>query len=318
MPLVEPSGYRSPAWLRNGHAQTIFPALFRRLPLVTRRRERLELSDGDFLDLDWNTDRRADRVAILTHGLEGTSANAYVQGMAAALVRAGWDVLAWNLRGCSGEPNRLLRSYHSGVSDDLKCVVEHALATGRYRRAALVGFSIGGNLTLKYLGESPPDSRVDRAVVFSVPCDLGASSRKLESRSNRLYMQRFLETLAKKIREKIQRFPGQLRDQGLRDMRTFAEFDEAYTAPLHGFANAQDYWQRASSQPVLPNIQTRTLLVSALDDPFLSAECFPHEAAHANPHFFLETPERGGHLGFVSFRRPNEYWSETRAVEFLE
>lgn len=317
MPLVTPSSYRPPRWLGNGHVQTIFPALFRRLPIVTTERERLELPDGDFLDLAWNTAPGTDRVAILTHGLEGTATNPYMQGMAAALGQAGWDVLAWNLRGCSGEANRLLRSYHSGVSDDLHRVVERALATPRYRRVALIGFSIGGNITLKYLGESKPDPRVDRAVTFSVPCDLESSSRKLESRENRIYMKRFLDTLAAKIRAKIERHPGQLRDHGLLTMRTFEEFDEAYTAPLHGFANAADYWQRASSKPVLPNIQTRTLLVNALDDPFLPAECFPIEEARANPHLYLESPARGGHLGFVSFNRLGEYWSEARAVEFL-
>lgn len=317
MPLISHSSYRPPRWLRNGHAQTIFPALFRRVPLVTKSRERLELSDGDFLDLDWNIDNQSDRVAILTHGLEGTSTNPYVQGMAAALRRNGWDVLAWNLRGCSGETNRLLRSYHSGVTEDLHRVVEHALETKRYPRVALIGFSIGGNITLKYLGEAAPDPRVDRAVVFSVPCDLGSSSRKLESRANRIYMKRFLDTLATKIREKIERYPDQLTDQGLRKMRTFGEFDEAYTAPLHGFRDAADYWKHASSKPVLTEIRIPTLLVSALDDPFLPSECFPIEAARANSNFHLETPERGGHLGFVTFNPLNEYWTETRAIEFL-
>lgn len=317
MPLISNSSYRPPVWLRNAHAQTIFPALFRRTPRVTTNRERLELSDGDFLDLDWNTDNQSDRVAILTHGLEGTSSNPYMQGMAAALRRAGWDVLAWSFRGCSGETNRLLRSYHSGVTEDLERVIDHSLKTVRYRRVALIGFSIGGNITLKYLGETTPDPRIDRAVAFSVPCDLGSSSRKLESRSNRIYMKRFLDTLATKIREKIERYPDQLTDQGLRKMRTFEEFDEAYTAPLHGFRDAADYWKRASSKPVLRDIRISTLLINALDDPFLPSECFPIESARANPNFHLEMPERGGHLGFVAFNSLNEYWTETRAIEFL-
>ncbi len=168
MPLVARSSYLPPFWLRGGHAQTIFPAVFRRMPWITRTRERLELADGDFLDLDWAAVAPVDRVAIVSHGLEGESRDTYVQGMAAALVRAGWNVVAWNCRGCSGEANRLLRSYHSGATEDLAAVVERVLRESRYRRVALVGFSLGGNITLKYLGDlgEAIDSRLDRAVGF--------------------------------------------------------------------------------------------------------------------------------------------------------
>lgn len=316
MPLIEPSTYAPPRWLRGGHAQTIYPALFRRAPWITRERERIETSDGDFLDLDWARSGRSDRVAVLSHGLEGDSRNAYVQGMAGALVRAGWDVVAWNCRGCSGEPNRLLRSYHSGATEDLAAVVDHALAGSRYARLALVGFSLGGNITLKYLGDlgSGVDSRVDRAVVFSVPCDLAASSRALESGANRIYMDRFLVNLRAKIREKMRRFPGEVSDAGLDAMRTFREFDGAYTAPLHGYRDAEDYWARASSRPVLGRITIPTLLVNARNDPFLPAECFPEVEARESAHFHLEAPRDGGHIGFTA---RGEYWSERRAVKFL-
>ncbi|MDD5200773.1 MAG: alpha/beta fold hydrolase [Terrimicrobiaceae bacterium] len=320
MPLIEHSSYVAPLWLRSGHAQTIFAGVFRRVPWITRERERIATPDGDFLDLDWNRTHRAARVAIVSHGLEGESRNACVQGMAAALHRAGWDVLAWNFRGCGGEPNRLLRSYHSGATEDLQAVIGHALAGGQYARAALVGFSLGGNLTLKYLGDlgATVDFRVDRAVTFSAPCDLAASSVRLESQANRIYMGRFLRGLRAKIREKMRRFPGELTDAGLDAMRTFREFDGAYTAPLHGFRSAEDYWARASSRPVLDRIAIPTLLVNARNDPFLPAACFPEEAARASAHFHLEAPRGGGHIGFVSFNARNEYWSETRAVAFLE
>lgn len=319
MPVVSSSTYRPPFGMGNGHLLSIFPALFRRVPVVTRQRERLTTTDGDFLDLDWDTTGGFRRLAILSHGLEGDSGNPYVQGMATVLRRAGWDTLAWNLRGCSGEPNRLLRSYHSGATEDLDAVVTQALTTGWYEKLALVGFSLGGNMLLKYLGDlgQTVDPRVRAAVAFSVPCDLASSSRQLEKWSNRIYMNRFLGNLRKKIRGKMAAFPGELSDAGLDAMRTFREFDGAYTAPLHGFSSADDYWARASCRPVLGRIAIPALLVNAWDDPFLAPECFPFTEAEANPFFHLEAPRSGGHVGFVSFNRRDEYWSESRAVAFL-
>ncbi len=314
MPRLD-STYRAPLGFGNGHVQTIFPALFRQVPLITRQRERLTTKDGDFLDLDWHTEANRTRLAILSHGLEGDATNTYIQGMARALVRAGWDVLAWNFRGCSGEPNHLLRSYHSGAAEDLAEVI--AQVPARYARVALVGFSLGGNMTLKSLGEPGLDPRVAGAVAFSVPCDLASSASQLESFFNRIYMRRFLRSLRGKVREKMVRFPGRLDDAGLNAMRTFREFDGAYTAPMNGFASAEDYWTRASSKPALARITVPTLLVNALDDPFLPPACFPVEEARASRSFFLETPACGGHVGFVSFNSQKEYWSEQRAVEFL-
>lgn len=319
MPLFSSSSYVPPRGMANGHLQTIFPALFRRAPLVTRERERIETSDGDFLDLDWNQEASSSRLAILSHGLEGGSRNAYVQGMAATLWREGWNILAWNFRGCSGEANRLLSSYHSGATTDLDTVIRHAITTASPRQIALIGFSMGGNLTLKYLGDRGEalDPRLVGAVTYSVPCDLASSSRRLEGLVQRLYMNRFLVSLRIKIREKIRRFPGQLDDAGLDAMRTFREFDEAYTAPLHGFASAEDYWQRASCGSVLSRITIPTLLVNASNDPFLAPPCYPMATARESSALTLEVPPSGGHLGFVTCHQNNEYWSETRAVEFL-
>jgi len=318
MPIVEGATYRPPLGLSEGHLQTIFPALFRRVALVTQERERIETPDGDFLDLDWSRESEGEKLVVISHGLEGDSRNACVQGMAAAFKRAGWDVLAWNLRGCSGETNRLLRSYHSGATDDLATVLEHV--PPQYTQIALVGFSLGGNITLKYLGDAGTavSPRISAAVTFSVPCDLASSALELETAANRIYMAHFFRSMRQKVRVKMGMFPGAASDEGLDAMRTFREFDGAYTAPMNGFASAEDYWTRASSRPVLHRIAVPTLLVSAANDPFLHEQCLPKEEARASDAFYFENPPSGGHVGFVSFNTKKEYWSESRAVAFVE
>lgn len=314
MPLIS-SAYRAPLGLRGGHFSTIYPTLFRRIGTPAIKRERLELPDGDFLDLDWSP-RRNNRLAIIGHGLEGESSAKYIRGMSLALQKRGWDTLAWNCRGCSGESNRLLRSYHSGVSDDLGSVVDHAL-TKEYRSLALIGFSLGGNIVLKYLGEQgslvPPE--VKAAVAFSVPCDLTSSSLRLGDHDNRIYMSRFMDGLKDKVIQKNEVFPGKLDLAGIKKVKTFAEFDDRFTAPLNGFTDARDYWTRASSKPHLSAITIPALMVQALNDPFLPEPCFPREIAEKSRYLSLETPPHGGHVGFVS--RGQEYWSETRSAEFL-
>ena len=315
---VEMPPYTPARRWRGGHRQTIWPSLFRTVEGVTYERERLELADGDFLDLDWmRTGKTHAPVAIIAHGLEGSSERAYVRGLVRAIHRRGWDVLAWNLRGCSGEPNRLLRTYHSGVSDDLDAIVQHVL--GREdRQLAVLGFSLGGNVTLKWLGEQGEaiDPRMVAGVGISVPVDLAGSARVMEGLSRRLYMVRFLRSLTEKVREKAERFPGDIELAGLERMRTFAEFDGRFTAPIHGFADADDYWRRASSLPLLSDIRVPTLLINALDDPFLSASCYPHDVASSSPYLKLLTPRWGGHVGFMA--AGEEYWSETVAAQFIE
>ncbi len=318
MPLILQSSYRSPAWLLGGHAQTIFPALFRRVERVTTRAERLELRDGDFLDLEW-ADQGSSRLAILSHGLEANLQTSYIQGMAAALVRRGWDVLAWNFRGCGREPNRLLKMYHSGATEDLQSIIAHATSNHAAASIALVGFSLGGNLTLKYLGENQHqlNPRLKRAVAFSVPCDLACSSKQLALRSNKIYMERFLREMRAKIRIKARMFPRQLDLTGLDQIRTFEEFDDRYTAPIHGFRDAADYWQQNSCRPFIPRITLPTLLVNAENDPFLGDECYPRDEANGSSTFYLETPRAGGHVGFTPQYGTYEYTSESRAAKFL-
>ena len=320
MPLVTEARYQPPFYLFNGHLQTIVPSLWRTVHDVAYQRERLELPDGDFLDLDWSrlpAHRPTDGLAIVSHGLEGDASRPYVRGMVRALNRAGFDALAWNYRSCGGEMNRLLRSYHLGDTEDLDRVLRHALATGRYRRAYLLGFSAGGNVTLKYLGEDAArvPTEVQRAAVFSVPTDLKASSVYIGRPQNQVYMRRFLKSLRLKVRAKAELLPGQIDLDGLEDLRDFQQFDSRYTAPMHGFGSADAYYQYASSGRYLSGIRVPTLLVNAQNDPFLPASCYPRELAASSPFVFLETPPDGGHVGFAE--SGGEYYSERRAVAFL-
>ncbi len=296
---------------------TVYPTLSRRVDGVTYVRQRLELRDGDFVDLDCSG-VGADRVVVISHGLEGHSRRAYVLGMVRAFNRAGWDAVAWNFRGSSGEQNRLLAFTHSGASHELAEVVDWAAGAGGYRSVALVGFSLGGNLTLKYLGESGATlpAAVRCGVAYSVPCDLRGSAETMAAGGNRIYMSRFLSDLRVRMEAKSRQFPGRISMEGYGKVRTFREFDGRYTAPLHGFRDAEDYWERSSSGRYLAGIRVPTLLVNAMDDPFLSPGCFPRELAAASEWLHLEMPEHGGHVGFVSMGGNGEYWSERRAVEF--
>ncbi|MEO5719440.1 MAG: alpha/beta fold hydrolase [Chthoniobacterales bacterium] len=314
VPVVR-SSYHAPAFLRNGHAQTIVGAFLRRGRQVKFEPERLELEDGDFLDLLWLR-HGGDRLAILSHGLEGSADEGYMRGMAAALHAAGWDVLGWNFRGCGAEPNRLVRLYHSGATEDLSAVVNHAARS--YARIALIGFSLGGNLTLKYMGEAPPHEAVVAAVAISAPVDLAASARTLDQRrSNRLYLRRFIDSLVAKVEAKALRFPDEIDARGSRELRTFQEFDDRYTSRLHGFRDAADYWKRSSARQFLLQITRPTLLLNARNDPFLAPECFPFAEAEENSCLFLESPESGGHLGFLELRHGLRPWFEKRVPDFL-
>jgi hypothetical protein len=313
---ISPSQFKAPFFLQNGHVQTILPVVWPRAVSAAFERERLELADGDFLDLDWLRSGKT-RLAIISHGLEGSSEGGYIIGMAEAMRCTGWDVLAWNFRGCSGETNRLLRSYHSGESADLRSVVEHAAK--QYSEMVLIGFSLGGNITLKYLGEKKPHDAVKAAVAISVPIDLAASARKLDQQwSNQLYLRRFMNSLIAKMEDKAQRFPGQLDTKGIHSIRSFQEFDDRFTAPIHGFADAKDYWKRSSSRQFLPRIEVPTLLLNALNDPFLPVECFPYDEAKQSAFLFLETPASGGHVGFLQGIVKRQPWYEGRAIQFFK
>ncbi|MDX1546428.1 MAG: alpha/beta fold hydrolase [Rhodothermales bacterium] len=318
MPLIEDSSYRPPPGFRNPHVQTIVAAVLRRVPGVPYRRERIETDDDDFLDLEWVRGGQ-DRAVVISHGLEGDAGRPYVRGMARALARRGFDVLAWHYRGCSGEPNRQLRSYHSGATDDLDAVVRHALRQG-YASLALVGFSLGGNLTLKYVGERGPalDTRIRAAAALSVPVDLAAAADHLDAAAPALYRRRFLVSLRAKARAAIRRFPGALDGLDPAAVATLRQFDDVFTAPIHGFRDAADYYARSSSLQFLDAIAIPTLLLTAADDPFLPEACYPYSLARAHQHVHFEAPPHGGHVGFVAFGAGGEFWSEHRVGAFLQ
>lgn len=305
--------YSPPAVLFNRHLETIYPSLLRKVDFMPPERERINTPDDDFLDLDWYR-QASKKCVIVSHGLEGNSSRAYIRGMARALFRNGYDVLTWNYRGCSGEINRQLRFYHSGATDDLHTVVQHACQ--QYDSIMLIGFSLGGNLTLKYLGEGLAPIEVKKATAFSVPLNLHTSCLELSKPANWVYTRRFLKSLASKVKAKaFQR--KELNVEKLNRITTLLEFDDHFTGPIHGYRDAVDYYTQCSSIHFLSRITVPTLVVNAQNDPFLSPDCFPG-SSEQTPFISFEFPDRGGHVGFAQFDWNGLYWSESRALSFLE
>jgi uncharacterized protein len=319
--VIEP--FRPAPLLGHPDAQTIFANLWRPRPGPPVARECWELPDGDFLELDRTTGLPAEApLAVLCHGLEGSSTAPYVRGLARALAARGVASLALNFRSCGGRPNRLARTYHSGETGDLAHVVER-LAAERPGRALLVaGFSLGGNVVVKYLGERgdalPAPLRGGAAI--SVPFDLAASSRRLDGpgRLMWIYRARFLRRLRRKAASKAASHPGAFDGEAVARATTFAELDELLTAPLHGFASRHDYYARSSSAQFLPGVRRPLLALSAADDPMVPADGLPVEAAAANPAVRLVVTAQGGHTAFVDGLpvRPG-FWAERTAADYL-
>jgi len=306
-------------WLPGPNAQTVFANLWRPPTGLRPRRERWELPDGDFLDVDRHGDPAGPTVVVL-HGLEGSSRAPYVKRLLVALRALGLPALALNFRGCSGEPNRLPRLYHSGETGDLAAVVRRLAEERPGRPLAVAGFSLGGNVAAKWLGERgaalPPEVR--GGAVISVPFDLAACAAAIDGPGfwPFVYRERFLRMLRRKALAKARRFPGLLDAAAVRRIRTFAAFDEQVTAPLHGFAGARDYWARSSSGPWLAGVRVPLLALSAADDPLVPAASLPPPPA--NPEVTVEVTPGGGHVGFVAgppwaFR----FQAERRAAAFL-
>ena len=316
MPIL-PSHYQAPWYLFNGHLQTIIPAVLNRPATNIYTRKRINTSDHDFLDLDL-IKKGHDKLEVLTHGLEGSAHSTYMLSMASALSKAGYDVLSWNFRSCSGSLNLKSTFYHSGFTDDLDEVLKYIYSLNNYKEINLIGFSIGGNISLKYLGEQGEDinAKIKNAVVFSVPLDLESGAKELAKPSRRIYMQRFLKSFKTKFAEKEKLYPGTYNLSHFKTIKNFFEFDQLYTAPMYGFKDVYDYYAKASSRPYLPFIKIPTLIVNALNDPFLGENCFPKEEALVNPNLYLECPKQGGHVGFPLSNKEN--WAAIRALEFLQ
>ncbi len=320
MPFIQNTDYNPPFIFRNNHLNTIMPALFRKVKDINYTRFRIETNDHDFIDID-RSSVDSKTAAIITHGLEGNSHKPYIKGITKILNEIGVDAIATNLRGCSGEPNHLLSSYHSGKTDDLAAVINHARQILKYEKIVLIGFSLGGNITLKYVGELGRDipDFVKLAIAISVPCDLKSSAIHLSKASNWIYLQRFLRSLKQKALDKMKVNNAlNMNRMDIIKTKSFFEFDNLFTAPIHGFEDAEDYWAKCSCKQFLTSISIPTLLINAKDDPFLPDECYPYTEANSNHFLYFEVPEYGGHVGFMTnyhFKFP--LWHEKRIMRFL-
>jgi predicted alpha/beta-fold hydrolase len=300
-------------WLPGPHLQTLWPTLARNGVKVTLTRERLELPDGDFIDLDWS-DNKGGPIVLILHGLEGSADSPYARGMLRVISQHGWRGVVMHFRGCSGEPNRLLRAYHSGETEDVAKVVQILRAREASTPLAVLGFSLGGNVLLKWLGESGAENPLTAAVAVSVPLELAKSSQRLQKGFSRFYQWHLLKSLREKMHAKAHL-------QKLSDvskLRSIKEFDDKITAPMNGFKNAEEYYLKSSSRQFLKKISVPTLLIQSKDDPFLTPDVIP-ELSELSTSVRLEVTERGGHVGFVAGKTPwrANYWLEERIPKFL-
>ncbi|AFM12003.1 YheT family hydrolase [Turneriella parva] len=293
-------------------------------------RERLELADGDFVDLDWSLANQKEfgkkpgtknnQLVILTHGMEGSSHSKYILHTVCAANAAGTSAVAWNMRGCSGEPNRALHFYHSGRTEDLAAVVRHALAKG-FKKIWLAGFSLGGNLTLLYAAREGKTiaKEIQSVAAVCAPVDLVSSQAQIEAKENRLYLKRFLRDFHAKFNTKTTRRGYRIDTKKFaKRIRTLGQLDAHYTAPWNGFPDEKVYYQQCSSLPVLNAIRVPALLLNPIDDPFLSRECYPQRFAGKSKNFTLEMPETGGHCAMLLNLRMSASFMEKRLLEFFK
>ncbi|WP_347925711.1 alpha/beta fold hydrolase [Pontimicrobium sp. SW4] len=316
MPIIE-SAYKPPFLFRNGFVSTVYSGLARRVNGLIQERERITLSDNDFLDLDWSySNTETNKVIIVLHGLEGNAQRPYMMGTAKLFNENGVDAVCVNFRGCSGEPNLKYRSYHSGATEDLVDIVNHLLNKKHYSEIYFHGISLGANMVLKYIGErNNVPTQIKGVVTVSVPCDLHGSCKELHTFKNTLYHDRFKKHLVDRLKIKQKQYPDILSVKEITSIKTLIDFDDVYTSKAHGFKDALDYYTQCSSLQFLPNIKIPTLIINALNDSFLSPECYPVKEAKANSCLHLEMPNHGGHVGFIQLK--SYYYNEKRALEFF-
>lgn len=316
MPIIKNSSYQKPHWMINRHLETILPGVLRKVP-IKRAHSKMEIptTDGDFLELDWYLNKR-ERLVIISHGLEGDSKRPYTLGLVKKFTDNGWDAMAWNYRGCGEKMNRTKKFYNSGATYDLETVVNYAIKMG-YKQIALTGVSLGGNLSLKYLGERELPEEVKVSAVFSVPLDLAGCSAEIDKSHNFLYSSRFLTSLKEKVKAKAKIFPDEFDVVHIESLKTIYDFDDVVTAPLHGFENADDYYKKCSAINFISNIKIPALVVNALNDPFLPKSCYQTTNFESSENVYFEMPKFGGHVGFSTYGNGGTYWSEERAFEFI-
>lgn len=316
MPIIE-STYKAPYFFKNGFVSTVYSGIIRKVTGLIQERERMTLSDGDFLDLDWSFSKQtSNKLIILLHGLEGNSQRPYMTGSAKLFSQNNIDAVSVNFRGCSGADNLKYRSYHSGATEDLDEVIQFILKTKNYSEIYIKGISLGANLLLKYLGErNDIPKEIKAGIAVSVPCDLHGSCKELHTLKNKPYHDRFKNHLVNRLKGKQSQYPNMLKVEDVKLIKTLIDFDDIYTSKAHGFQDALDYYEKSSSLQFLPQIKTPTLILNALNDSFLSPECYPVKEAKENINVFLEMPKHGGHAGFVE--RGGFYYNEKRALDFV-
>ena len=316
-----------PAWLQGPHLQTLWSPLFRKQAAPDRQRERLYWQDGDFIDLDWCGSNTSSPLVVLLHGLTGSSDSKYIIGLQHQLAVINWQSVVLNFRGCSGEPNHLPRSYHSGDSAELEAVLSQLKKRYPDRQLAAVGYSLGGNVLLKYQGEQAHNSLLSCAVAVSVPFRLDLCAERMNRGFSRIYRNRFIRQLQEQMLEKLHFFQyrgWKDRAEALRAIvnqraiTTFQEFDHRVTAPLHGFKSGEDYYRQSSCRYYLKTVAKPTLVLHSKDDPFMTPDTVPVRS-ELSQDICLELTDRGGHVGFISARAGRvEYWLEQHIPAFLQ
>jgi uncharacterized protein len=321
MHLMAMNNQFKPAWwLSNSHLQTLWPQFCRAdIKNLTLERERFELADGDFIDLDWLGKNRQGPLVLVLHGFEGSIDSHYAKGMLRTLEQQGWRGVFMHFRGCSGEPNRLPRGYHSGDTADLACIVKELHRREQRLELAAIGYSLGGNVLLKWLGETSDGYSLKAAIAISVPFELNKVARRIQQGFSKVYQWYFLKCLRERLFEKFEQVSPVIDPAVIKKAHTLQDFDDSYTAPLHGFSNAEEYYAVSSSRQYLHAIQVPTLVVHAKDDPFMTIDTIPSQN-ELSPYILLEVSERGGHLGFIGGKYPwrPEYWLEERIPQFLQ
>lgn len=318
MPIIKNTFQPKNSLLKNSHVNTIYASLLRSVTSIAYARERIETHDGDFIDLDWQRVKSKKLILILA-GLEGKSSSLYARAAVHLFNKKQWDAVCMNYRGCSGMPNRLLKGYHMGASDDVKLTIDHILKKYDYDEIYIVGYSLGGNLALKYLGEEAASlpTQIKGSISFSVPMDIKKSNERLNKWYNWHYKKWFMLSLNYKANQKKRQFPEALRNYKSFFMSgDFVYFDTHFTSPANGFKNVNEYWELSSCKPYLKHIKVPCLIVASMDDSFISENCIPTSEVLENANLFLEITDKGGHCGFIRKFSEKHGWMEERAYQF--